>query len=97
MCVCQETTLSQGMTVRLNKAISWLKGTLQRCLFPNPEDCWNTALTDKERQLVSILELVEVERFVVRKADNQWLGRKRLERESVARSFVAKPETYLRF
>jgi hypothetical protein len=78
------------MPVRLNKAISWLKGTLQRCLFPDLEECWNTALTDKERQLVSILELVEVERFVVRRADNQWLGRKRLERESMARSFVAK-------
>jgi len=42
--------------VRLVKAISWLKGTLQRCLFPDLEDCWNTALTDKERQLVSMVE-----------------------------------------
>jgi hypothetical protein len=85
-----KTTLSQGMPVKLAKTISWLKGTLQRCLFPDLEECWNTALTDKERQLVSILELVQVEGFVVRKADNQWLGRKVLQRESMARSFVAK-------
>jgi len=76
--------------VKLGKAISWLKGTLQRCLFPHLEDCWDTTLTGKEQQLVSILELVQVERFVVRKADHQWLGRKLSERESIARSFAAK-------
>jgi transposase len=78
------------MPVKLGEAISWLKETLQRCLFPDLEECWNTVLTDKERQLVSILELVEVEGFVVRKADSQWLGRKLLQRESMGRSFVAK-------
>jgi hypothetical protein len=78
------------MPVKLSKAISWLKRTLQHSLFPDLEECWNTALTDKERQLVSILELVQVEGFVVHKADNQWMGRKLLERESMARSFVAK-------
>lgn len=78
------------MPVKLVKAISWLKGTLQRCLFPNLEECWSTVLTDKEQQLVSILELLHVEKFVVRKADNQWLGRRLLEREAIARSFTAK-------
>ena len=78
------------MAVKLGKAISWLKGTLQRGLFPNLEECWNTTLTDKEQQLVSILELVQVERFVLRKADNQCLGRKLRERESIARSLTAK-------
>ena len=78
-----KTTLSQGMPVKLGEAISWLKGTLQGCLFPDLEECRNAALTDKERQLVSILELVQVEGFVVRKADNQWLGRKLLQRESM--------------
>jgi len=76
--------------VKLGKAISWLKGTLQRCLFPSLEECWNTTLTDKEQQLVSILELVQVEGFVLRKADSQWLGRKLSDREPIARSFVAK-------
>ena len=76
--------------MKLGKAISWLKGTLQRCLFPHLEECWDTTLTDKEQQLVSILELIRVEGFVLRKADNQWLGRKLRERESIARSFTAK-------
>ncbi len=44
------TTLSQGMPLKLGEAISWLKWTLQRCLFPDQEECWSTALTDKERQ-----------------------------------------------
>jgi hypothetical protein len=78
------------MPVRLNKGISWLLGSLQRDLFPLLEDCWGSPLTDKEQQLVSILELVQVEGFVPRSAWNQWLGRKLRERESIARSFVAK-------
>lgn len=90
LCVRQKDALSEEMAVKLGKAISWLKGTLQRCLFPNLEECWNTTLTDKEEQLVSILELVQVEGFVLRKADSQWLGRKLREREPIARSFVAK-------
>ena len=76
--------------MKLAKAMSWLKGTLQRCLFPGLEESWNTTLTDKEQQLVSILELIQVERFVLRKADNQCLGRRLRERESIARSFIAK-------
>ena len=76
--------------MKLGKALSWLKRTLQRCLFPGLEECWNTILTDKEQQLVSILELVQVEGFVLRKADSQWLGRKLSDREPIARSFVAK-------
>ena len=76
--------------MKLAKAMSWLKGSFQRCLFPSLEESWNTTLTDKERQLVSILELAQVEGHVLRKADNQWLGRKLRERESIARSFSAK-------
>ena len=76
--------------MKLGKAISWLRRTLQDNLFPRLEECWETPLTDKERQLVSILELVEVERYVPRSASCQWLGRKLRERQSIARSFVAK-------
>jgi len=76
--------------VKLGKAISWLRRTLQDDLFPLLEECWNTPLSDKEQQLVSILELVRIESFVLRTASEQWLGRKLRERESIARSFVAK-------
>jgi len=76
--------------VKLGKAISWLVGRLQEHLFPLLEATWHNPLTEKEEQLVCILELVEVERFVVRTSSCQWLGRKLRERESIARSFVAK-------
>jgi len=76
--------------MRLGNAISWLTGSLQRNLFPKLEQCWETPLTDKERQLVAILELTEIEKHIPRSAEYQRLGRKLLERDSIARSFVAK-------
>lgn len=76
--------------MKLGKAISWLLGSLQQGLFPQLEECWNAPLTAKERQLISILELIQIEKFVPRSAFDQWLGRKLRERESIARSFVAK-------
>jgi IS5 family transposase len=54
------------------------------------EECWDTVLTEKQKQLIQILEIVQVERFVPKKAANQWMGRKVLEREAIARAFVAK-------
>jgi hypothetical protein len=41
--------------MKLGKGISWLMGNLQRSLFPQLEECWGTALTEKQQQLVSIL------------------------------------------
>ncbi len=76
--------------MKLGEAISWLMGTLQRSLFPKLEECWKAPLTEKEQQLVKILEIVQVERYVPVKASTQWMGRKVLEREALARSFVAK-------
>lgn len=88
--VCQKNTLSQEMSLRLRKAISWLMGNLQGLLFPHLEECWVAPMTHKERQLVSLLELARVEAYVPKTAGKQWLGRKLRERESIARSFVAK-------
>lgn len=76
--------------MKLRESISWLMGTLQMKLFPGLEACWGKPLTEKERRLVWILEVVEVERYVVRSASTQWLGRKLLERKAIARAFVAK-------
>jgi hypothetical protein len=74
--------------MKLREAVSWLMGTLQRNLFPRLEECEERALTEKERQLVSILELVQIEKFVGRPA--QRFGRKRRERQALARAFVGK-------
>ena len=76
--------------MKLGQAISWLMGTLQRSLFPRLEQCWEVPLTEKERQIVAILELIKIEKFVVRNASHQHLGRRLCERESIARSFVVK-------
>jgi transposase len=78
------------MPVRLSKTISWLVRGFQQVLFPELEESWQTPLTDKEQQLISILELVQIEKFVPRSASTQWLGRKLLYREEMARAFVAK-------
>jgi hypothetical protein len=76
--------------MKLGQAISWLMGTLQRSLFPRLEECYQVPLTEKERQVVAILELIKIEKFVVRSSSNQHLGRRLRERESIARSLVVK-------
>jgi len=42
--------------MKLGKAISWLMGNQQRSIFPQLEECWSIALTEKEQRLVSILD-----------------------------------------
>ncbi|MCL4502604.1 MAG: transposase [Deltaproteobacteria bacterium] len=63
-------------------------GKLQRNLIPGLEACGERPLTDKEQQLVSILEVLQIEKFVVRPARR--FGRKPWERQALARAFVAK-------
>ncbi|MDP3185275.1 MAG: transposase [Anaerolineales bacterium] len=72
----------------LREAVSWLTGTLQRNLIPLLEECWERPLTEKERQLVSILELVQIEKFAGRLPRR--FGRKPSERRALARALVAK-------
>lgn len=83
--------------MKLGAAISWLLGSLQRSLFPHLEDCWRAPLTAKEQELVSILELLQVEKYVPRSASSQDMGRKLKERESIARAFVVKAVYGYRF
>jgi hypothetical protein len=63
-------------------------GTLQRNLIPHLEECGERPLTDKEQQLVSILELVKIEKFAGR--PTRRFGRKPCERRALARAFVGK-------
>jgi hypothetical protein len=74
--------------MKLREAVSWLMGSLQRNLIPCLEECGERRLTEKERQLVSILELLHIEKFVGRPV--QRFGRKPWERQALARAFVAK-------
>ena len=74
--------------MKLREAVSWLMGTLQRNLIPCLEECCERSLTEKERQLVSILELLQIEKFAGRPAPG--FGRKPWERRALARAFVGK-------
>jgi len=74
--------------MKLKQAVSWLIGTLQRHLFPGLEECCERPLTQKEHQLVSILEVLEIEKFAGRLP--QRFGRKPWERPAMARAFVGK-------
>ena len=76
--------------MKLKERISWLMGSVQRSLYPQLDDYLDVPLTDQEKHLVSILEIVQVEKHIPKSAFNQWLGRKLEEREALARSFVAK-------
>ena len=77
--------------MKLTEKISWLMGRVQRSLFPHLNECLPTLLTEQEKRLVSILEIVEVERHVPRTvARYRYPGRKPLDRQALARAFVAK-------
>ncbi len=72
------------------EAISRLKGTLQRSLFPKPEECRQAPPTEKEQHHVKVLEMVRDERHVPVSASAQGMGRKVLERETIVRSITAR-------
>ena len=77
--------------MKLREAVSWLMGTLQRNLIPCLEECCERSLTEKEQQLVSILELLQIEKFVVRPV--QRFGRKPWQRQTLARAVYNHPTT----
>jgi len=65
-------------------------GTVQKSLFPHLDECFPEPLTEREKYLVKILELIQIEKHVPVSARRQWLGRPIKEREAIARAFVAK-------
>jgi len=76
--------------MKLNDKISWLMGRVQKSLLLHLDDCFDTPLTEQEKRLVAILEIVQVEKYISNPAAYQWRGRKPLDRQSLARAFVAK-------
>ena len=77
--------------MELTEKISWLMGRVQRSLFPHLNECLPRPLTKQEERLVSILEIVQVERHVPRVVIRyRYPGRKPLDRKALARAFVAK-------
>lgn len=76
--------------MKLKAKVSWLMETVQQSLFPHLDECLPSPLTEPEKRLVKILEIVQIEKYVPVSANRQWLGRPIKERESIARAFVAK-------
>ena len=65
-------------------------GRIQKSLFPHLNECFDTSLAEQEQRMVSILEIAQVEKYVSKRATSHWRGRKPLDRQSLARAFVAK-------
>ena len=77
--------------MKLVDKISWLMGRVQRSLFPHLNQCLPTPLTEQEERLVSILEIIRVEKYVPKIITRfRYPGRKPLDRQALARAFVAK-------
>jgi len=68
------------------RALSQILGAIQGYLFPYLTETLGS-LTEKQKQLVAILELVRVEEFV--RGEGKVRGRKRESRRALARAFVA--------
>ena len=77
--------------MKLVDTISWLMGRVQKSLFPHLNQCLPTPLTEQEERLVSILEIIQVERYVTKNIKSfRYPGRNPLDRQALARAFVAK-------
>jgi hypothetical protein len=66
---------------------AWLR--IHSGLFPFLEEHLRGELTPKLRQVVCVLEVLHIEDFTV-PAWHQWMGRRRADRDAIARTFVAK-------
>lgn len=75
--------------MNIRERLSWLKTRIQEELFPVLEEAFTGTFTKKQMQLVSILEVLEIERYVSNQL-YQWMGRKPKDRQAIARAFVAK-------
>ncbi len=75
--------------MNLRETISWLKAKIQSDLFPHLEENFKDPLTEKQKKLITILEILEIEKHV-KAPGYQWMGRKLKDRYAIARAFVAK-------
>lgn len=76
--------------MKLKEKILWLISRVQRSLSSHLNECFDTRLTKQEQRLVTIFEVVQIEKYVPSSVVTQWLGRKPLGRQAIARAFVAK-------
>jgi len=87
--MCCETTYYEGEPVKLSETISWLKTRVQDNLFPHLKECFNDPLTQIQKDLVTSLEVIEIEKHVSSSLYH-CMGRTPEDRRPIARAFVAK-------
>jgi hypothetical protein len=88
-CIQQNSARENAM--KLTEKISWLMGRVQRSLFLHLNECLPLPLIQQEKRLVSILEIAQVGRHTSRIVIRyRYPGRKPLDRQALARAFVAK-------
>ena len=75
--------------MKLSERISWLKKTIQENLFPHLRECLDDPLTEKQKDLIMILEVIKIEKYV-RHLNDSGTGRPPDDRCALARTFVAK-------
>lgn len=73
--------------MNIRASISWLTETIKQELFPYLDECFTGPVTKKQHQLIAILEVIEIERFVV---CLHRAGRRQTDRQPIAHAFVAK-------
>lgn len=61
----------------------------QVSLFPHLEKVLDEPLTDKLRQFIQVIDLIQIERFID-SPYQQTMGRTRADRRAIARAFIAK-------
>jgi len=76
--------------MKLKLKVSWLMEKVQRSLFSHLDECLVSPLSDNEKHLVKVLELIQVENYIPGRATGLRFGRPIKEREAIARAFVAK-------
>jgi IS5 family transposase len=75
--------------MNLFERLSWLQKRIQENLFPYVTECLDDPLTEKQKSLITILDVIEIEKCVEHLNDS-WIGRPPEDRCAIARAFVAK-------
>ena len=72
--ICLTANQTEGEPMNpLRETISWLKTKVQVDLFPYLRSCFTDPMTDKQKRLITILEIVQVENYV-KTPELQWMG-----------------------
>jgi len=64
MSLLQNSKRGNCVDMKLKEKIPWLMGRLQRTLFPCLEECCVTPLTEQEKHLVKVLEIIGIEKHI---------------------------------